>query len=69
MQKINSNEKVFVPKEFGMAGVSLELGDGIISIYHHEGHVLLKSWIANKGDWDKIWNLFDKLEKKADEKE
>ena len=57
------------PKEAGQAGVSLELEDGIISVYHHEGHILLKSQAANKGDWDKIWALFDKLENDSESKD
>jgi len=57
------------PKEQGDAGVSLELKDGVISIRHHEGNLLLKSWVANKGDWDKIWELFDKLESDSESKD
>jgi hypothetical protein len=53
------------PKEMGAAGMYVELEHGIISIYHCENKILLKRWEANKGDWDKIWKLFDKLEKKG----
>jgi hypothetical protein len=56
------------PKEKGEAGDSLELKGGIISVRHHEGNFLLMSWTANEGDWDKIWELFHKLENDSESK-
>ena len=49
-------------KERGEAGFSAELKDGVISIYHCEGHILLRQWEGSGNDWDTIWALFEKLE-------
>ena len=56
-------------KEAGEAGFSCELKDGVISIYHHEGHALLKRWVGSGNDWDKIWKLFDQLSSGKDDHE
>ena len=52
-------------KTLGAAAILVDFENGIISIYHAEDKVLLKSWVAGVNDWDKIWALFEVLEKSA----
>ena len=51
-------------KEKGACGMTLELEDGVISVIDCEGGNLV-SWIAKKGDWDKIWITLNNLVKKS----
>ena len=52
-------------KEKGMAGIIIELEDGIITIYHseHPGISLLQ-WEGSGNDWNTMWELFHKLANK-----
>ena len=59
--KNNMTKKI---KEKGACGMTLELEDGVISVKHCEGGNLA-SWIAKKGDWDKIWITLNNLVKKS----
>ena len=50
-------------KEKGEASIFVSLEDGVITITHGTDKVTLKKWTARSGDWDRIWETFNKLEK------
>ncbi len=41
--------------ERGRAGINLELSNGIITVRHFECNTVLAEWLAEEGDWDRIW--------------
>ena len=49
--------------EKGSAEINLKLHNGVISVEHCEGGNLA-NWVAEKGDWDKIWDTINNLVKK-----
>ena len=47
-------------KERGEAGMIIELKEGIITVEHIEGGNLVK-WVANEGDWNRLWDTINLL--------
>lgn len=45
----------------GNASITITLEDGCISVYHHEGPLLLEVENAEDGSWDKIWETLHSL--------
>ena len=41
--------------ERGSAGINLELSNGVITVRHSECNTVLAEWLAEEGDWDRIW--------------
>ena len=48
--------------EPGAASVLIQLDDGEITVTHGTDHVVLRRWIANRGDWDRLWSTIETLE-------
>ena len=49
-------------KEKGSAGFSADLTDGVISIKHCECDSVLAEWVAEEGDWSKLWDTIRTLQ-------
>jgi hypothetical protein len=41
--------------ERGSAGINLRLSNGVITVRHSECNTVLAEWLAEEGDWDRIW--------------
>ena len=41
--------------ERGSAGMNLRLSNGVITVRHSECNTVLAEWLAEEGDWDRIW--------------
>jgi hypothetical protein len=39
----------------------VELGDGVITVTHGTADVVLQRWVANRGDWDRLWETIYRL--------
>ena len=48
-------------KERGAASVHIELSNGTITVKHGTDHAILAQWVANTGDWDKLWSTINAL--------
>lgn len=42
--------------EPGAASVIIDLSDGVITVTHGTDDVVLQQWVAEEGDWDRIWD-------------
>tara|TARA_R100001463_G_scaffold86228_1_gene141160 strand:+ start:75 stop:254 length:180 start_codon:yes stop_codon:yes gene_type:complete len=49
--------------EDGQAEIKIRLKKGKITVLHPEGNFKLAEWIASKGDWNKLWDVIDKMVK------
>lgn len=54
-------------KERGAAGMAIELTGGIITVKHSEGGAVLAQWVANEGDWEKLWATINQLQMLGEE--
>jgi hypothetical protein len=53
-------------KERGAASVFIELTGGIITVKHGTDDAVLAQWVANTGDWDKLWQTINQLKTLGD---
>jgi hypothetical protein len=51
--------------EPGAASIVIELAAGEITVTHGTDHVVLRRWIANHGDWNRLWDTIETLEAAA----
>jgi hypothetical protein len=54
-------------KERGAASVEIELTKGVITVRHGEGGAVLAQWVANAGDWEKLWATIRQLQTLGEE--
>lgn len=54
--------------EPGAASIVIELAAGEITVTHGTDHVVLRRWIANHGDWNRLWATIETLEATASER-
>lgn len=47
--------------EPGAASMVVDLSDGVITVTHGTDDVVLQQWVANQGDWDRIWETIYQL--------
>lgn len=48
-------------KERGSASIIITLENGKIYVEHGTDDAVLAEWVANTGDWDKIWERINEL--------
>jgi len=53
--------------ERGNAGINLELSNGIITVRHSECNTVLAEWLAEEGDWDRIWIAIRDIKQEREE--
>lgn len=49
------------PKERGAAKVNIELKNGTITVTHGTDDVVLEKWVADEGDWKRLWRTITEL--------
>ena len=47
--------------EPGVASIIVDLRDGVITVTHGTDDVVLQRWVAERGDWDRIWETIYQL--------
>ena len=45
----------------------MELSNGIITVRHSECNTVLAEWLAEEGDWDRIWIAIRDIKQQREE--
>ncbi len=51
-------------KELGEARINIELEKGVITVRNSTDNSVLAEWIGSGYDWNRLWELIDKMENK-----